>query len=138
MVPNDTKEYERKLEEQVEIRMRELGDKELNNLALHLKHPNAREGIQAPLGKTVTPQQRENFIRWVEQTRNVEKAGIYLGILPDPELPARQCEAERQRRLDKAAIDQAEAAKSQVKIAWIALLVSIAAIIISIIALCRK
>lgn len=126
------------IQEQVENRMSELGDKELNSLALHLKHPNAREGIQAPLGVTVTQLQRENFIRWVKQAGNVEKAGIYLGILPDPELPIKQRAADHQRRLDNAAIDQADAAKSQVKIAWIALLVSIAALIISIFALFKN
>lgn len=120
------------VQEQVESHMWELGDKQLNGLALHFKL-NPKEGLQTPLGVTVTQRQRENFIRWVKKTGNVEKAGIYLGILPDPELPARQCEPERQSRLDKAAIDQAKAAKSQIKIAWLALLVSIVAIIISIV-----
>ena len=100
MVPNDTNEYWRKLGEQVESRMRKMGDKELNNLALHLNHPNAKKGIQTPLGATVTQQQRENFVRWVKQTGNVEKAGIYLGILPDPDLSAREQEAERQRKFE--------------------------------------
>jgi hypothetical protein len=90
------------------------------------------------LGATVTQQQRENFIRWVKQTGNVEKAGIYLRILPDPGLPAREREAKRQRKLDQAAIDQAEAAKSQNIIAVIAVLVSIALLIISIITHYRK
>ena len=125
-------------DEQIESRIWKLEDKELNNLALNLEHPNAKKGIQAPLGVKVTARQRKNFIQWIKGTGNLEKAGIHLRILPDPELRARDKEAERQRKLDQAAIDQAQAAKSQVRIAWIALIVSIVAIVISIVALFKR
>ena len=37
------------LEQQIEARLSELSDDELNKLALHLKVQRAHEGIQAPL-----------------------------------------------------------------------------------------
>ena len=100
------------VEKKVERRISELGDKELNDLALRLNVRRANEGIQSPLGVTVTPQQRENFIRWTKKTGNVEKAAIYLGILPDPDLPGREEEAQRRRKLDQAVINQGKYAKA--------------------------
>ncbi len=138
MFHNDTNEYKPRIEERVECYLNKLGDKELNKLALHLNHPNGKNGNQAPLGVTVTEQQRNNFIKWIKQTGRLDKSGIYLKIIADPDLPARKKEAERKQKLDQTMIDQADTAKKQFKITRIALVVSIIMIIISIIKLLLK
>ncbi len=70
------------LEQQIEARLNELSDDELNKLAIHLKVPRANEGIQAPLGVKIRDQQRKNFIKWVKETGNIQKTAIYLGVIP--------------------------------------------------------
>lgn len=75
------------LEQQIESRLNELSDDELNKLALHLKVPRAHEGIQAPLRVKISDQQRMNFVKWVKDTGNIQKAGIYLGIIGESALP---------------------------------------------------
>ena len=70
------------LEQQIEARLNELSDDELNKLAIHLKVPRAHEGIQAPLRVKISDRQRMNFVKWVKKTGNIQKAGIYLGIIP--------------------------------------------------------
>lgn len=70
-------------EEQIVTHIRNLGDKELNNLAIYMKHPRAKKGNKAPLGVKVTPQQRENFILWLKQRGNIETAGNYLEKVMD-------------------------------------------------------
>ncbi len=69
------------LEQQIEARLNELSDDELNKLAIHLKFPRAHEGIQAPLGVKIRVQQRKNFIKWVKETGNIQKTAIYLGVI---------------------------------------------------------
>ena len=74
-MPNKTMDN---LEQQIEARLNELSDDELNKLAIHLKLPRAHEGIQAPLGVKISDLQKINFINWIKKTGNIEKAGIYL------------------------------------------------------------
>ena len=75
------------LEQQVEARLNELSDDELNKLAIHLKVQRAHEGIQAPLGVKIRAQQRKNFITWVKQTGNIQKTAIYLRVIQSSKSP---------------------------------------------------
>lgn len=75
------------LVQQIEARLNELSDDELNKLALHLNFPRAHEGIQAPLGVKISDLQRMNFVKWVKGTGNIQKAGIYLRIIEESALP---------------------------------------------------
>ncbi len=75
------------LEQQIEARLNELSDDELNKLAIHLKVPRAHKGIQAPLRVKISDLQRMNFVKWVKDTGNIQKAGIYLGIIGESALP---------------------------------------------------
>jgi hypothetical protein len=65
-------------EEQIVNRIKNLDAKEVNNLAILMKHPNAKNGNKAPLGIEATPPQRESFILWLKQRGNLETAGNYL------------------------------------------------------------
>jgi inactivated superfamily I helicase len=69
-------------EEQIEAHIRNLRDKELNNLAILMKHPNAKNGNKAPLGVKAT-KQLESFILWLKQRGNLETAGNYLEKVMD-------------------------------------------------------
>ena len=75
------------IEQQIEARLNELSDDELNKLAIHLKVPRAHDGIQAPLRVKISDQQRMNFVKWVKDTGNIQKTGIYLGIIGESALP---------------------------------------------------
>jgi hypothetical protein len=68
-------------EEQVAIHIRNLSVKEVNNFAIHMKHPNTKKGNKAPLGVKASQQQRKNFILWLKQTGNIETAGKHLDKL---------------------------------------------------------
>lgn len=75
------------LEQQIEARLKELSDDELNKLAIHLKVPRAHEGIQAPLRVKISDLQRKNFGKWIKATGNIQKTGVYLGIIGESALP---------------------------------------------------
>jgi len=89
------------LEQQIEARLNELSDDELNKLAIHLKVPRAHEGIQAPLGVKISDLQRMNFVKWVKGTGNIQKAGIYLGIIGESALPKEEL-SKQQRTIEIA------------------------------------
>jgi hypothetical protein len=89
------------LEQQIEARLNELSDNELNKLAIHLKVPRAHEGIQAPLGVKVSDLQKINFIKWIKKTGNIEKVGIYLGTIEKSELPRKEL-SKQQRTIETA------------------------------------
>jgi len=74
-------------EQQIEARLNESSDDELNKLAIHLKVQRAHEGIQAPLGVKISDLRRKNFVKWIKATGNIQKAGIYLGIIGESALP---------------------------------------------------
>jgi hypothetical protein len=101
-----------KLEQQIEALLNELHDDELNKLAIHLKMPRAHEGIQAPLGVKISDLQRMNFIKWVKGTGNVQKAGIYLGIIEESALPKVEL-SKQQRTIENAKLPNGGLSNSQ-------------------------
>ena len=100
------------LEQQIEARLNELSDDELNKLAIHLKVPRAHEGIQAPLRVKISDLQRMNFVKWVKDTGNIQKAGIYLGIIGESALPKEEF-SKQQRTIEIAKSQSIHAPKEK-------------------------